>query len=122
MINPRNLGDMDQPDSVGEVTGPECGDMITVKIRVADGRITDIRFSTFGCWAAVGAASLVTEWALGKTLDQAREVSVASFAEDLEGLPEDKQNCVRIGIWALHRAVDGYGRHKASHSMKRERA
>jgi nitrogen fixation NifU-like protein len=121
ILNPRNLGDMDRPDSVGEVTGPECGDMMTVQIRVAEGRITDIRFRTFGCWAAIGAASMVTEWALGKTLERVKEVNVAHFGKDLEGLPEDKHNCIRIGLWALRQAVADYDRHKAGHDMERDK-
>ena len=111
LLKPRNIGDMAEPDGVGEVTGTECGDMMTVYIRVGQGRITDIRFKTFGCWAAIGAASMLTEMARGMRVEEAERLSRVDFAGDLTGIPSDKQHCIELGMLALRRAIQDYQFH-----------
>ena len=111
LLNPRNMGDMAGHHGMGEVTGPECGDMMSVYIRVREGRIIDIRFKTFGCWAAIGAGSMLTEMARGMTLEEARQLSRNDLAAELKGIPPDKEHCVELGIRALQQAIDDYQFH-----------
>jgi nitrogen fixation NifU-like protein len=73
--NPKNVGDIENPDGVGEVGSPVCGDMMKIFISVEDNRITDIKFQTFGCAAAIATSSMMTELVLGKTLDEALSVN-----------------------------------------------
>lgn len=114
LVNPRNLGEMAGAHGTGEVTGPECGDMMTMYIKVADGRITDISFKTFGCWAAIAASSMVTEIARGMTLAEAGQISRRDLDPYLAGLPEDKIHCIELGISALHRAIRDYERRRTA--------
>jgi nitrogen fixation NifU-like protein len=106
--NPRNVGEVDDPDGVGEIGNPVCGDVMRLTIKVADGRIADIKFKTFGCGAAVATSSMVTEMVMGKTLDEALEVSNRAVAEALGGLPPAKMHCSNLAADALHIAVDDY--------------
>ena len=107
-MNPRNVGDLEKPDGVGEVGNPTCGDMMTFMISVKDDRIADIRFKTFGCGAAIAVSSMVSEMALGKTLDEAMEITNAMVAEELGGLPTNKLHCSNLGADALHAAIGDY--------------
>lgn len=107
-MNPRNVGALDAPDGVGEVGNPKCGDMMTFMISVRDDRIKDIRFKTFGCGAAIAVSSMVSEMALGKTLDEAMEITNEMVAEELGGLPTNKLHCSNLGADALHAAIKDY--------------
>ncbi|MBN2070825.1 MAG: Fe-S cluster assembly scaffold protein NifU [Candidatus Krumholzibacteriota bacterium] len=107
-MNPRNVGDLEKPDGVGEVGNPTCGDMMTFMISVKDDRIADIRFKTFGCGAAIAVSSMVSEMALGKTLDEAMEITNEMVAEELGGLPTNKLHCSNLGADALHAAIEDY--------------
>ena len=106
--NPRNIGEISDADGVGTVGNPTCGDMTTVYIRVKDGRITDIKFKTFGCAAAIATASMTTELALGMTLDEALAMSRNDVADALDGLPEVKMHCSNLAADALHAAIEEY--------------
>ncbi len=106
--NPRNIGEISGADGVGTVGNPACGDMTTVYIKVADGRITDIKFKTFGCAAAIATASMTTELALGKTLDEALAIGRNDVADALDGLPEVKMHCSNLAADALHAAIEEY--------------
>jgi len=106
--NPRNIGEISDADGVGTVGNPTCGDMTTVYIRVKDGRITDIKFKTFGCAAAIATASMTTELALGMTLDEALAMSRNDVAGALDGLPEVKMHCSNLAADALHAAIEEY--------------
>jgi nitrogen fixation NifU-like protein len=106
--NPRNVGEMDQPDGVGEVGNPVCGDMMKIQIKVKDDRIDDIKFLTFGCGAAIAVSSMLTEMAKGKTLNEARKISNKDVAAALEGLPQNKLHCSNLGADALHMAIKDY--------------
>ncbi len=108
MVRPRNMGELPGAHGIGEVTGPECGDKMTLFIQVAEGRIIEARFKTFGCWAAIGAGSLVTEMIKGMTPEDAVQVSLKELAEDLQGLPGDKEPCVLLVIQALREAIADY--------------
>ena len=106
--NPRNVGEVEDPDGVGEIGNPVCGDVMRLTIKVADGRIADIKFKTFGCGAAVATSSMVTEMVMGKPLQEALEVSNKAVAEALGGLPAAKMHCSNLAADALHIAIDDY--------------
>ena len=106
--NPRNIGEIPDADGVGTVGNPTCGDMTTIYIRVADGRIADIKFKTFGCAAAIATASMTTELALGMTLDEALAMSRNDVVDALDGLPEVKMHCSNLAADALHAAIEEY--------------
>lgn len=107
-MNPRNVGEFETPDGVGEVGNPVCGDMMTFMIKVKDDRIEDVKFKTFGCGAAIAVSSMVSEMAKGKTLDEAMEITNSMVAEELEGLPNNKMHCSNLGADALHKAIEDY--------------
>jgi nitrogen fixation NifU-like protein len=106
--NPRNVGDIQDPDGVGIVGNPVCGDMMEVYIKVAGDRIEDVKFKTFGCGAAIAVSSMVTEMAKGKTLDEALKITNKSVAHALGGLPKNKLHCSNLGADALHMAIADY--------------
>ena len=106
--NPRNMGEIPDADGVGTVGNPVCGDMMTIYIKVKDNRIEDIKFKTFGCGAAVATSSMVTEIAKGKTLEEAMNITRASVADSLGGLPPVKMHCSNLAADALHAAIEDY--------------
>ena len=107
-LHPRNVGDIAMPDGVGEVGNPVCGDMMNFMISVRDDRITDVKFRTFGCGAAIAVASMVSEMAKGKTLDEAMNITNEMVAEELGGLPTRKMHCSNLGADALRGAIEDY--------------
>lgn len=111
--NPRNAGDLPEADGIGEVGNPVCGDMMTFYIKVQDNKISDVRFKTFGCVAAISVSSMVSEMAIGKTLKEARLITNKSVAEALDGLPKEKLHCSNLGAEALTKAIDDYEEKKA---------
>jgi nitrogen fixation NifU-like protein len=111
--NPRNVGVIKDADGVGQVGNPVCGDMMTFTIKVADDRLADIKFQTFGCGAAIAVSSIVSEMAMGKTLDEAMKITNGLVAEELGGLPKNKLHCSNLGADALHAAIANY-REKSS--------
>lgn len=106
--NPRNVGEIPDPDGVGTVGNPVCGDMMSMYIRVEDDRIADIKFKTFGCGAAIATSSMTTELAKGKTLDEALKITRSDVAEELGGLPPIKMHCSNLAADALHEAIKDY--------------
>jgi nitrogen fixation NifU-like protein len=110
--NPRNMGEISNADGVGTVGNPVCGDLMTMYIKVKDNRITDIKFKTYGCGAAIATSSMTTELAKGKTLEEAMEITRASVAESLGGLPKVKMHCSNLAADALHAAIDDYRQKK----------
>ncbi len=107
--NPRNVGKMKDPDVVGEVGNPTCGDIIRVYLKISDDEIIDdIKFSTFGCGAAVATSSMVTELVKGKPLDEALQVSKDQVAEALDGLPPAKMHCSNLAADAIKNAISNY--------------
>jgi nitrogen fixation NifU-like protein len=111
--NPRNVGELKDPDGVGVEGNPVCGDLMEIHIKVEDDRITDIRFKTFGCGSAIATSSMVTELAKGKTLDEALEITRQTVADELDGLPEQKMHCSNLAADALHRAIEDYRKKQA---------
>jgi len=114
--NPRNVGEMPDPDGVGEVGNPACGDIMTFYIKVSDNVITDVKFKTFGCGAAIAVSSMISEMAIGKTLEEALKITNKQVAEQLEGLPQTKMHCSNLGADALHAAISSYRKAKETKS------
>ncbi len=106
--NPRNVGEIEDADGIGQVGNPVCGDVMKLTVKIEDDRVSDIKFKTFGCGAAVATSSMVTELVMGKTLDEAREISNKVVADALDGLPEQKLHCSNLAADALHKAIDDY--------------
>ena len=114
-MNPRNMGDMPDADGIGQVGNPVCGDIMRMYIKVKDNIITDVKFQTFGCGAAVATSSMATELIKGKTLDEALEITNKAVAEALDGLPPIKMHCSNLAQEAINAAIDDY---KKKHGSK----
>jgi nitrogen fixation NifU-like protein len=114
--NPKNVGELQDADGVGEVGNPVCGDMMTFYIKVKDDKIEDVKFKTFGCVAAISVSSMVTEMAIGKTLQEAKAITNKSVAEALDGLPKQKMHCSNLGADALTKAIEDYESKKSAAS------
>lgn len=112
--NPRNVGELKNPDGVGIEGNPVCGDLMEIQIKVEDDRITDIKFKTFGCGSAIATSSMVTELAKGKTLDEAMKITREDVATELDGLPKQKMHCSNLAADALHRAIEDYRKKHAA--------
>ncbi|MFH1866404.1 MAG: Fe-S cluster assembly scaffold protein NifU [Candidatus Eisenbacteria bacterium] len=111
--NPRNVGELENPDGVGVEGNPVCGDLMEIHIRVKDDRIVDIKFKTFGCGSAIATSSMVTELAKGKTLDEAMMITRQDVANELDGLPKQKMHCSNLAADALHKAIEDYRKKQA---------
>jgi len=106
--NPKNVGEIENPDGVGKVGNPVCGDIMELTIKVDGGIITDAKFKTFGCGAAIATSSMVTELVKNKTIEDALRISNRAVAEALGGLPPIKMHCSVLAEEALKRALDDY--------------
>lgn len=107
-MNPRNVGDIADADGVGTVGNPVCGDLMTFYIKVKDDRLSEVKFKTFGCGAAIAVSSMVSEMAKGKTLGEAKKITNKMVADELEGLPANKMHCSNLGADALRAAIEDY--------------
>ena len=105
---PKNMGKMKNPDAVGEVGNPNCGDIMKLYIKVKDDKIKDISFETMGCVAAISTSSMITDMAKGKTLAQAMKISYNDVAEELGELPPIKIHCADLAVKALQKAIKSY--------------
>ena len=106
--NPRNVGEIENPDGIGKAGNPVCGDIMELYIRVQEGLITDAKFKTFGCGAAIATSSMVTEMVKNKTIEEALKISNRAVAEALDGLPPIKMHCSVLAEEALKNAIDDY--------------
>ena len=106
--NPRNVGEIENPDGVGEVGNAKCGDIMRIYLDIKNNIIEDVKFKTFGCGAAVATSSMVTEMVKGKTIEEALVISNAAVAEALGGLPPAKMHCSNLAADALHTAIKDY--------------
>ncbi len=107
---PRNSGRMPDADAEGSCGDPDCGDSLTIFIKVENDHIADISFLVFGCAAAIATSSMTTELVKGKSLEEALKLTSNDIAEALEGLPEHKMHCSILGAIALKRAIENYRR------------
>ncbi|NLW21494.1 MAG: Fe-S cluster assembly scaffold protein NifU [Clostridiales bacterium] len=106
--NPRNVGTLEDANGVGQVGNAKCGDIMKMFIKVENNVITDVRFRTFGCGAAIATSSMATEMVLGKTLDEALKLSNKAVTEALDGLPPSKMHCSVLAEEAIHAAIEDY--------------
>ena len=107
--NPRNTGVIENPSGEGTVGNPTCGDLMTIYIDVDENEvIKDIKFKTFGCGSAIATSSMITEMALGKTIDEALQITRDDVADELDGLPPVKMHCSNLAADALAAAIKNY--------------
>jgi len=108
-MNPRNVGEIENPSGVGEVGNAKCGDIMRITIDVDENdQIRDVKFRTFGCGAAIATSSMATEMVMGKTLEEALAITNQAVAEALDGLPAVKLHCSNLAADALHEAIKDY--------------
>ena len=107
-LNPRNVGEIEDASGVGEVGNAKCGDIMKMDIKVENDVITDVKFKTFGCCAAIATSSMATEMVKGKSIDEALQLTNKAVAEALDGLPPVKMHCSLLAEQAIHAAVEDY--------------
>lgn len=103
--NPRNVGNIEDANGVGEIGDAACGDFLRVFIRVEDDIVVDVKYQIRGCPAAIACASVMTDLVIGKNLDDAMMISDEDIVEALEGLPEEKLHCSNLGAQGLQQAI-----------------
>jgi len=106
--NPRNVGEVENANGIGEVGNASCGDIMRISLQVEENIIKDVKFKTFGCGAAIATSSMVTELAIGKTIEEALVLTNQAVAEALDGLPQAKMHCSNLAADALHEAIKDY--------------
>ena len=106
--NPRNVGEIEDASGVGTVGNAKCGDIMRIFLKIEDGIITDVKFKTFGCGAAIATSSRATEMVMGKTVDEALQITNEMVTESLGGLPPVKLHCSVLAEEALHAAIADY--------------
>ena len=107
-LHPRNVGEIENPDGVGKVGNPVCGDIMEMQLRIKDGVIMDAKFRTFGCGAAIATSSMATEMIKGKTIEEALKLTNQAVAEALDGLPPIKMHCSVLAEDAVKAAINDY--------------
>jgi len=106
--NPRNYGQMENPDGVGREGNPKCGDVLELYLKVRENKIQDIKFLTFGCIAAIGISSILTELVKGKAIEEAKRLTAKDVLKEVGVLPSNKYHCSVLGIQALKAAIADY--------------
>ncbi len=106
--NPRNVGEIEDADGIGEVGNAKCGDIMKMYIKVNDGCISDVKFRTFGCGAAVATSSMATEMIKGKSISDALKLTNKAVVEALDGLPDSKLHCSVLAEQAMKSAISDY--------------
>nr|WP_250160297.1 Fe-S cluster assembly scaffold protein NifU [Clostridiisalibacter paucivorans] len=108
--NPRNVGEIENADGVGQVGNPKCGDIMKIYLKVEDNIIKDVKFKTFGCGSAIASSSMATEMIMGKSIDEALKVTNKAVAEALDGLPPVKMHCSVLAEQAIKAALLDYAK------------
>ena len=107
-ISPRNMGELEGANAIGQVGNPKCGDIMKIYMRIEDGVIQDAQFKTFGCGVAIATSSIPTELVKGKTIEEALRVSNAAVADALDGLPKEKMHCSVLAEAGIRSAIADY--------------
>ncbi|NMB07451.1 MAG: Fe-S cluster assembly scaffold protein NifU [Tissierellia bacterium] len=108
--NPRNVGEIENADGIGEVGNPKCGDIMKMYLKIEDDTIVDVKFKTFGCGSAIASSSMATELIKGKTIKEAMEITNKAVAEALDGLPPIKMHCSVLAEQAIKSALLDYSK------------
>ncbi|NLM34927.1 MAG: Fe-S cluster assembly scaffold protein NifU [Clostridiales bacterium] len=106
--NPRNVGEIEDANGIGEVGNAKCGDIMKIYLKVEDNIIKDVKFKTYGCGSAIASSSMATELIKGKTLEEAWKLTNKAVAEALDGLPPVKMHCSVLAEEAIHKAINDY--------------
>ncbi len=106
--NPRNVGEIEGANAVGQVGNAKCGDIMKIYMDIENDTIKDVKFKTFGCGAAIATSSMATEMVKGKTVKEALELTNKAVMEALDGLPPEKVHCSVLAEEAIHSAIDDY--------------
>jgi nitrogen fixation NifU-like protein len=106
--NPRNVGELEDANGIGEVGNAQCGDIMKIYLKIEDNIVMDIKFKTFGCGSAIASSSMATELVKGKTVEEAWSLTNKAVAEALEGLPPVKMHCSVLAEEAIHKAINDY--------------
>lgn len=107
-MNPRNVGEIKDANGIGEVGNAKCGDIMRIYLDVENNTIKDVKFKTFGCASAIASSSMATELIIGKSLEDAWELTNKAVAEALDGLPPIKMHCSVLAEEAIHKAINDY--------------
>ena len=107
-MNPRNVGEIENADGVGQVGNPKCGDIMKMSLKIENDVIVDVKFKTFGCGAAIATSSMATEMIKGKTIDEALAITNKAVADALDGLPPVKMHCSVLAEEAIKAAIEDY--------------
>ena len=111
-MHPRNVGEIENADGIGEVGNAKCGDIMKIYLKIDNNIITDVKFKTFGCGAAVATSSMATELIKGKSVEEALSLTNKAVAEALDGLPAHKMHCSVLAEEAIKSAIDDYNNRK----------
>lgn len=115
--SPRNVGDLPDPDGVGNAGNPISGNTIALYLKIADGTVTEAKFRTFGCAASIAASSMVTEWVIGRTTEEAASIENHTIADALGGLPPTKMHCSAMAADGVRTAIEDY---RSRHGLNRK--
>ena len=107
-LHPRNVGEIKNADGVGTLASDVCGDLMNLYLRIEDNVITDAKFRTYGCAAAIASSSMLTEMVIGKSIDEALKITKEEIADSLDGVPEQKMHCSLLAADALVNAINDY--------------
>ena len=113
--NPRNVGEIENADGIGEVGNVKCGDIMRMYLKIEDNTITDVKFKTFGCGSAIASSSMATELIKGKTIDEAMKLTNKAVADSLGGLPSIKMHCSVLAEEVIKSALLDYSKKKGVH-------
>ena len=120
-MHPRNMGEIENADAVGTVGNAKCGDIMRIFLKIEDGKIVDAKFKTFGCGSAIATSSMATEMVIGKSIDEALQLSNKAVAEALDGLPANKMHCSLLAEQAVKAALkEYYEKHGLMNEANRE--
>ena len=109
-MNPRNVGEIKNPDGEATIGNPVCGDVLRIMLKIDNAKIKDIKFKTFGCAAAIATSSILTEMVKGKSLEEANKIQNKDVLDSLGGLPNIKTHCSNLAAEALHKAIENYNK------------
>ncbi len=114
--SPRNVGNLPDADGVGNAGNPISGNTIALYLKIADGTVTDAKFRTFGCAASIAASSMVTEWVIGRTAEEAATIENHTIADALGGLPPTKMHCSAMAADGVRAAIEDYRRRREANA------